>query len=611
MLTIRRARGLAAVLPFVLASGSCRDIPEPTGLGRVAPTRAQFAIAPTLPAAVQGEPVIPVSLARIRLFRLPGETPERAIVDTVVPFGDADLDRTLTIPLVLTMVSESFGVEVTLLDERVQVIYRARDTLVAYTTTPPEPTAIQLAYAGPDTVVGRITLQQTTRTLLIGDRVPVSAQAFRRDGSVVDARFGFAVRGSSAITLDEAGRLRASAPVAAGSAWLVARIATGLADSIALEALMPAAAIALTPSSPRMTVGTSIALAAVARDAGGAVLAGRRLDWSSSNPGVASVVDGVVTGNGVGTALITARAQQASDVVAITVVPSVVRRVVPSVSVVGVRAGRIATVSATALDSVGGEVTGRIVSWRVEDGKVASVLSASSVSNQPVQVRALTEGTTTLVATIEGVTSRLTVNVGPAPAARVQIQTRPRTLLVGETLDYVARVFDSSGVEQPGRVMTWSSLNPASAVVSADGAVRVLATGAAAIVASIEGVADTAAAPVRIADRLFINPTVTMLATHLGSTVLRAFALEADGRVIDELRVVWRVAGPATLSSAGESSVRVATIGTGRVTVTAIVVGLTAAATIDSPSVGAVTHPPVPVPVPASPAGPGHSTPGH
>ena len=87
MHSLRRAGSQAAALLLSLAGITCRDQTAPAGPGRVAPTRAAFAISSVV-ATEAGDPVIPVQLARVRLFRLPGETPERAILDTVVPFGD-------------------------------------------------------------------------------------------------------------------------------------------------------------------------------------------------------------------------------------------------------------------------------------------------------------------------------------------------------------------------------------------------------------------------------------------------------------------------------------------------------------------------------------------
>ena len=62
----------------------------------------------------------------------------------------------------------------------------------------------------------------------------------------------------------------------------------------------------MTPASATIDVGAEVTLSAQAKDATGQVMSGVTLVWSSSNPAVATVTEGVVTGVSVGTANITA-----------------------------------------------------------------------------------------------------------------------------------------------------------------------------------------------------------------------------------------------------------------------------------------------------------------
>ena len=63
--------------------------------------RISLAFSPTMLAEL-GEPLITIEAARIRLFRLPGEVPERAVIDTTLPFRDTDSTRTFSTSLTLT-----------------------------------------------------------------------------------------------------------------------------------------------------------------------------------------------------------------------------------------------------------------------------------------------------------------------------------------------------------------------------------------------------------------------------------------------------------------------------------------------------------------------------
>ena len=482
-------RTVAAIL-FPLAVLSCRDTGGPTGTGRTAPTAAALAVAPLF-AEDSGEPVIPLRQARIRLFRLPGQTPEVAVLDTLVPFGEGEDERAVTLGVTLTMANERFGMELALLDDRSDVVYLGRDTVIAYTSgKPPAAKPLRLRYAGPDTAVARIALAPRDTVLAIGDALTLRAAAFLRDGRPTTARFGFAVHGSSAVSVDQTtGVLRARTLAAARTTWVVVRTATGLVDSVAVATFVPARTIGLTPESGRVTVGKSVVLAAVVRDSAGSPLADREVTWSSSDPSVATVTAGKVTGVGAGSAEITATADRASASAVVTVFPGGAARVLPSVVGLLLEPGDEAGVSALVLDALGEELAGGTMQWSIGDAGIASVTPAPGNAAM-VTVRGAARGTTTLVATIDGVTATIGVEVRRPPAVRVTIAPRSGTLRVGEILALSASAFDARNAAVPASEIGWRSLSPSVATVDTTGVVRALSTGHARIVASVDGVSD-------------------------------------------------------------------------------------------------------------------------
>jgi uncharacterized protein YjdB len=407
MRALRRARREAAVIMSFLAILSCRDTSGPTGVGRIAPATAGLAVAPVLDVVAPGDPVIPIRDARVRLFRLPGQTPELAILDTVVPFLETDGERTLTLDVVLTMANERFGMELALLDDRAQVVYLGRDTVVAYTSgQPPAAKPLRLRYAGPDTGVTRISVAPRDTIVAIGDALPLRVAAFLADGRAASARFGFAVHGTSAISVDGEGVIRATSPVPAGAAWVVARTATGVSDSVTIGAIVPARSITLSSESARIVVGRSATLTAVVRDSTGAAIAGREPVWSTSDASVATVIGGNVTAVGVGSATITARAERATAAMAVTVLPDGAVRVTIAPRLVAFRVGHGAKLSAEAWDALGDQLPSPVVSWRSLSPAVASV-EASGV------VRGLIDGHAEIVATVDGVSDSIFVSVLP------------------------------------------------------------------------------------------------------------------------------------------------------------------------------------------------------
>lgn len=481
----RVCRTPAAIL-ICLAVLSCRDTAGPAGIGRIAPTAVALAVAPVF-GRDGGEPVIPLRQARIRLFRLPGRTPEVAALDTLIPFGEAD-EQAVTLDVTLTMANERFGMELAMLDDRGEVVYLGRDTVIAYSGgNPPAAKPFRLVYSGPDTAVARIDLGPRDTALSIGDALPLRVSAFLRDGRPTSARFGFAVHGSSAVTVDAEGVVRARTPAAARTAWVVARIATGLADSVAVGAIVPARTIALSPTNGRLIVGTSIALAAVARDSTGTPLLDREPVWRSANPSVASVSAGKVMGIGVGTTEITATSERATATVIVTVLPAGGARVLPSVAQLVLSAGDEASVTAVVLDALGDELAGASLQWSVADVGVASVSPGGSTAT----VVAVAPGTTTLIATMDGVVATVEVEVRRAPAVRMEIAPRGGSLRIAESLALSAGARDARGGVVPVSAILWRSLSPEVASVDASGVVRALGHGHAQIVATVDGVSDS------------------------------------------------------------------------------------------------------------------------
>ncbi|MEO8561408.1 MAG: Ig-like domain-containing protein [bacterium] len=544
MRTILRARGLAAALLFSVAGSSCRDTAAPSGPGHLAPATAALAFVSKFP-EVGGELVIPIRAARVRLFRLPGETPERAALDTVVSFRETDADLALTLGIVVTMVSERFGLELSLIDDQQQVVYWARDTVVAYTAGEAPPTqGVVLRYVGPDTAVARISVGTDEGVIPIGEPTPLRVLAFKRNGASTSARFGFAVHGTSAITVDASGVARASAPVPAGSAWIVARIATGLADSVAVEAIVPAASVSLEASSGRIDIGERATITAFVSDAAGGPLPGRRPAWSSSDDGVASVVDGVVTGRARGSAVITARSGRVSAAATILVAPAKVFRVVPSAFALEVAAGRSVSVSVRAEDAKGNVLSGRAVTWAIRDGGVASV---TPQADGRAVVRGLKLGETILVADVEGAQTTISVLVVYAAGARVTIVPDTLSLVEGDVFTLGALVFDATGALQDGRVVSWKSLDPSIVAVDGTGLARALAGGRVNVIAWVDAVADT----ISILARRPMTLTITLVGTirdsrgEIGQFLVSAF--DQFGALIDNPSAQWSVTSGATL----------------------------------------------------------------
>lgn len=109
-----------------------------------------------------------------------------------------------------------------------------------------------------------------------------------------------------------------------GTATLTATVEGTPATATVTVTLAPVAAITMHPSSLSLAVGETGAVFAIARDASGAPLSRREPALTTSNPAVARLTGGLVTGVAAGTATITATldGKTATALVTVTAAPT-------------------------------------------------------------------------------------------------------------------------------------------------------------------------------------------------------------------------------------------------------------------------------------------------
>jgi len=109
--------------------------------------------------------------------------------------------------------------------------------------------------------------------------------------------------------------------VAAGTAEVVAS-AGAHADTVSIVVVSPVDSVRVSPDSADVTIGATLTYAAELRDAGGTVLTGRPITWTTGNTSIATVTaGGVVTGVAAGTTTVRATSEGVFDVAVVRVVP--------------------------------------------------------------------------------------------------------------------------------------------------------------------------------------------------------------------------------------------------------------------------------------------------
>lgn len=247
----------------------------------------------------------------------------------------------------------------------------------------------------------------------------------------------------------------------------------------------PVAAVELTPTGTQiLRVGGSLQVRATALDANNATISGKVATWTSNNPQIATVTSaGLVTAVALGTVAITATIDNRSSSlpIQITEVPARTVRLTPD---------SIAMLSATnrllvpeVIDSLNRAVTNlatRSVLWTSTNPAVASVSPGGVVS-------AIGAGVTRVSVTVDNVKSNDVVVSVTDQVNSIRITPfLPQVLRLGGTLQASAQALNSQNQPIPGKVISWTTSNPAIATVSQTGLVTALALGNVSITAESE-----------------------------------------------------------------------------------------------------------------------------
>lgn len=203
----------------------------------------------------------------------------------------------------------------------------------------------------------------------VGDSVVIPVQAYDAYyANIPDPAVRWSSSAPDIATVTAAGVVHDVKP---GTTTLRATLDT-MVRTMTFTVLEPAASLEIVSAPDSLIDPDTVYVQAVARDAQGQVLPNRRFQWSSSDPAIATVLDagdlGYVLTTGPGIVTITARSNAASASVAIPVFPGVAQ-----ISVTGVPpggqliVGASVQLSAVPRDAHGNPLTGRPVSWTLDD----------------------------------------------------------------------------------------------------------------------------------------------------------------------------------------------------------------------------------------------------
>ncbi|MEW5918388.1 MAG: Ig-like domain-containing protein, partial [Gemmatimonadota bacterium] len=354
----------------------------------------------------------------------------------------------------------------------------------------------------------------------------------------------------------------------------------------------------IAPANPTLSVGQTLEMTAILRDANGIILTGRGVSWSSSNPSVATINSstGIVTAVASGTTTISAQSETKTGTTNVTVSVVPVARVDVTPTTVTLNPAQTSQLTATAFDAAN-NVLQRSVTWSSGNQSVATVSTTGLVT-------AVAAGSATITATAGGVSGSAVVTVANVPVASVTVTPSAPNMFPLDQLTLTATALDAGGNVITGRPTTWSSSNSLVASVNAtSGLVTALIPGAATITATIDGVSGSATVTINLTPVASVTLSPTSASMLQGQqTGFIAVARDAQGNVISR-PITWSTTSPTVFVNVTQSGIVTAIApGSEGVVATAVGAGLggtnvadTATVTVSLVPVASMTISPKPV----------------
>ena len=412
-----------------------------------------------------------------------------------------------------------------------------------------------------------ISVAPATLTLPVNGASSIVGTAFDCDGnSIRNKKISYSSSNTAVATVTTEGNVIA---VGVGGAT-VSAVADGKSASVQVTVTPEtAASVTLTPSTITLRRTNTRQLTATARNNQNTIIAGRTFRWGSSNSSIVSVdQNGLLTALTPGTVVISAEADQTSGSATVTVteIPIGSCSLAPATSKLTV--SQSVQPAVTLRDTANNVISslGRAIAW-TSDNEIAATVTGSGL------VTARKAGTARITASpVENTQASCNASVDVVDARIVSavISPKPTTLRLGVARQFGVTLTDSAGGAIPaGRTITWRSVTPATATVSANGLVTGLALGAARIAVNAEGAVDT------VSFTISKIPVATVRLSPLSSSIVQGGTVQITATIEDSTAtavtdrfVEWTSSDP-TRASVSQTGL-VTTTAPGTVTITAI-----------------------------------------
>ncbi len=373
------------------------------------------------------------------------------------------------------------------------------------------------------------------------------------------------------------------------SATLILACSGGLTDVTPIGS-STVATVTISPSSATVAPGATATLQALPTDAGGQVVAGAEIVWTSRDPSIATVTQsGVVKGIAIGSTQVAASANGHSALATITVANAATASVVVTPGHVDAVVNGTAKLTGVALDASQQPLTDRSLTWSTSNATVATVDATGLVTAHAV-------GTATITGSSQGKSATATITVTQAQVASVNVTPNPLSMSVGQNTQLTATILDQNGNPITGRTAAWTTSNSGVATVSTTGVLTAVAAGSATITASIDGKSGTTVVSVSNfgVGSVSVQPSTVSVVERVSSQ-LSAVVRDVTGAIVTGRVVAWTSSDNAIATVSPSGLVTGVKAGSATITATSEGVSGTAVITVTlAPVASVVITPPAP-----------------
>ncbi len=396
-----------------------------------------------------------------------------------------------------------------------------------------------------------ITLAPVNFEVPVNGSVRVVASAFDGDNnSIGDKNFRFSSSNSAVATITDDGLVIGVSP---GTSIISAEVDNARGETTVTVVPEVPSSILVSPSPVTLRRGNVREFTATPRTSTGSAITGLSVIWESSNSSIASVTQsGQVTAVAPGNVAIAARVGQVIGLSQVTVTEIPIGSISITPQSRSIQVDETFIPDVTLRDTANNVISllGRTLNW------TSSNELNATVSNSGV-VRGIRSGTARITVSSPdnpAINAFMDVTVSNREVRTVAILPRTGFLRLDIPRSFGALLFDSTGVQITGRVITWTSLTPSVVTVSPSGIARGVSLGTARFTARVDDAVDTVQFTVTQipVGEVELSPANTSVIQgkniSLNLTVRDSTGAEVTGR-----NVVWATSNPlvATVDNSG------------------------------------------------------------